>query len=174
MPEGEHDTALAAFNALSAARAREALLSCCAAARFAAAVEGRRPFADREDLVTSVEQSVLQLPWSCVIEALAAHPRIGEAGPGKAREASWSRGEQSGVAEAGEATRDALVAGNHAYERRFGHVYLVCATGRSGEEMLALLHARLSNDERRERRVVRAELAKITGLRVIKLLEGVI
>jgi 2-oxo-4-hydroxy-4-carboxy-5-ureidoimidazoline decarboxylase len=65
------------------------------------------------------------------------------------------------------------MAGNLAYEQRFGHVYLVCATGLSGAETLALLHDRLRNDEERERRVVRDELAKITRLRVIKLLEGV-
>jgi 2-oxo-4-hydroxy-4-carboxy-5-ureidoimidazoline decarboxylase len=68
--------------------------------------------------------------------------------------------------------RRGLAAGNRAYERRFGHVYLVCATGRTADEMLALLHRRLGNDPASERVVVRDELAKINRIRLTKLLEG--
>jgi 2-oxo-4-hydroxy-4-carboxy-5-ureidoimidazoline decarboxylase len=87
-----------------------------------------------------------------------------------AREAAWSRGEQAGVGTAGREVLDRLAEGNRAYERRFGHVYLICATGLSAEEMLARLTERLGNDEDAERDVVRAELAKITRLRLAKLL----
>lgn len=73
---------------------------------------------------------------------------------------------------AGREVLEELAEGNHAYEERFGHVYLVCATGLSAEEMLARLRGRLGNDEETERDVVRAELAKITRLRLTKLLGG--
>ncbi|GAA4185281.1 2-oxo-4-hydroxy-4-carboxy-5-ureidoimidazoline decarboxylase [Streptosporangium oxazolinicum] len=88
------------------------------------------------------------------------------------REAAWSRGEQAGVGTAGREVLDRLAEGNRAYERRFGHIYLICATGLSAEEMLARLTERLGNDEDTERDVVRTELAKITRLRLAKLLEA--
>ena len=84
--------------------------------------------------------------------------------------AAWSRGEQAGAAPASEDMREALVTGNAEYERRFGHGYLVCATGRSAEELLGVLRGRLGNDPATERQVVREELAKITRLRLGKLL----
>ncbi|MEU3165113.1 2-oxo-4-hydroxy-4-carboxy-5-ureidoimidazoline decarboxylase [Streptosporangium sp. NPDC006930] len=86
------------------------------------------------------------------------------------REAAWSRGEQAGIDTVGRDVLDRLAEGNRAYERRFGHVYLICATGLSAEEMLARLTERLGNDEDTERDVVRTELAKITRLRLAKLL----
>jgi 2-oxo-4-hydroxy-4-carboxy-5-ureidoimidazoline decarboxylase len=93
--------------------------------------------------------------------------------PGRSgRESGWSRQEQSGVGAAGREVLEELAEGNRAYEERFGHVYLVCATGLSAEEMLARLRGRLGNDEETERDVVRAELAKITRLRLAKLLGG--
>ncbi|TMR87780.1 2-oxo-4-hydroxy-4-carboxy-5-ureidoimidazoline decarboxylase, partial [Nonomuraea basaltis] len=82
---------------------------------------------------------------------------------------AWSRREQAGVEDE---LREALAEGNRDYEARFGHVYLVCATGLTGAQMLARLRERLGNDEEGERAVVRDELAKITRLRLLKLLEG--
>lgn len=102
-------------------------------------------------------------------EALAAHPRIGDRPDAAGRDARWSRTEQSGTAGAGEEVRRALAEGNVAYERRFGHVFLIRATGRSAGEMLAELRARLRNDAGTERAVVRAELAAIIDLRLVKL-----
>ncbi|RGA04413.1 2-oxo-4-hydroxy-4-carboxy-5-ureidoimidazoline decarboxylase, partial [Microbispora triticiradicis] len=112
------------------------------------------------------------LAWDDVLEALAAHPRIGERPGGAGREAAWSRSEQSGAADAGRGVLDALREGNAAYESRFGHVYLVCATGRDADDLLALLRGRLGNDEETERGVVRDELSKIVALRLAKLWEG--
>jgi 2-oxo-4-hydroxy-4-carboxy-5-ureidoimidazoline decarboxylase len=97
--------------------------------------------------------------------ALAGHPRIGaRTGPG------WSRGEQAGVDQADEPVAAALAAGNQEYEDRFGHIYLVCATGRSGPELLALLRERLGHDPDTEWDVVRAELAQINRIRLGKLI----
>ncbi|MFC4059798.1 2-oxo-4-hydroxy-4-carboxy-5-ureidoimidazoline decarboxylase, partial [Planomonospora corallina] len=96
--------------------------------------------------------------------------RIGERAAGPGREAAWSRREQSGTAGADPRVLDALAAGNRAYEERFGHVYLVCATGLPAEELLARLRGRLTAGQEAERGTVRAELAKITRLRLEKLL----
>lgn len=182
---------LAGFNALGAAEAEAELLACCACRAFARAVAARRPYPDLAGLTEAAGAAVRDLAWPDVQEALAAHPRIGEpprdggraappppAGTGEsprdggraARETSWSRQEQSGVDAAGRAVLDGLAEGNRAYEERFGHVYLVCATGMTAEEMLSRLRERLRNDDAAERDVVRAELARITRLRVAKLL----
>jgi len=82
----------------------------------------------------------------------------------------WSAAEQSGAASASDGVRQALADGNLAYEQRFGHVFLICASGLSGPDMLAQLQARLGNDPEAERAVVREELLKITWLRLTKLL----
>ncbi|MEW9527926.1 2-oxo-4-hydroxy-4-carboxy-5-ureidoimidazoline decarboxylase [Microbispora sp. NPDC049125] len=148
------------------------LRPCCASAAWVTAVAGRGPYADLGELLKAGEAALAELDWDGVLEALAAHPRIGERAAGGGREAGWSRAEQSGAAAAGDAVLGAIHEGNAAYESRFGHVYLVCATGRTAEEMLGLLRERLDNDEETEREVVRAELSKIVALRLAKLWEG--
>jgi 2-oxo-4-hydroxy-4-carboxy-5-ureidoimidazoline decarboxylase len=170
---------LAGFNALSADEAEAELLTCCACQSFAREVAALRPYHGLDRLAGVAEAAVRGLEWSGVLEALAAHPRIGEPPGGdgprepghSGRESAWSRQEQSGMGAAGREVLDLLAEGNRAYEERFGHVYLVCATGLSAEEMLARLRERLGNDEEAERDVVRAELGKITRLRLAKLLE---
>ncbi|MQY03315.1 hypothetical protein ACRB68_13570 [Actinomadura sp. RB68] len=159
------------LNALSAVNAENELLTCCASRRWAAAVAAGRPYGDLAGLRAASARALAELDWSDVAEALAAHPRIGERAAGQDREAAWSRREQAGVDDAGEATRRALLEGNKAYEERFGHVYLICATGLGAGEMLAALTRRLDNDAETERGVVRAELAKIVDIRLAKLTE---
>ncbi|GII06026.1 2-oxo-4-hydroxy-4-carboxy-5-ureidoimidazoline decarboxylase [Planobispora takensis] len=161
---------LAGFNALGPADAEAELLTCCACRAFARTVAALRPYRDLAQLTAAADAAVNDLAWSDVREALEAHPRIGERAGGAGRESAWSRQEQSGVDAAGRAVLDGLAEGNLAYEERFGHVYLICATGLSAGEMLARLRERLQNDEDTEREVVRAELAKITRLRMAKLL----
>jgi 2-oxo-4-hydroxy-4-carboxy-5-ureidoimidazoline decarboxylase len=102
-------------------------------------------------------------------QALAAHARIGERRSGTTREDNWSRTEQAAAlaAESDIATR--LADGNRDYEKRFGHVFLIRAAGRTAEEMYAALQSRLSNDAETERAVVRRELAEIVRLRLTKL-----
>jgi 2-oxo-4-hydroxy-4-carboxy-5-ureidoimidazoline decarboxylase len=97
-------------------------------------------------------------------DAMAGHPRIGDRTAGGA-----SRREQSGVAGADPGVLAALADGNRAYEERFGHVYLVCATGRSAEELLDVLRTRLGNDPATERAVALGELTAINRLRIARL-----
>ncbi|WP_214413681.1 2-oxo-4-hydroxy-4-carboxy-5-ureidoimidazoline decarboxylase [Sphaerisporangium fuscum] len=161
---------LAALNALSPPQAERELLSCCASRAFARRVAAGRPYDGADDLAAAAAASVRALDWPDVLEALAAHPRIGERAAGAGRESSWSRDEQAGTVGADRRVLAELAAANFLYEQRFGHVYLVCATGLSAEEMLDRLTGRLTNDEETERAVVREELAEITRLRVARLL----
>jgi 2-oxo-4-hydroxy-4-carboxy-5-ureidoimidazoline decarboxylase len=105
-----------------------------------------------------------------VDRALAAHPRIGERAAGSGTEAAWSRAEQSAVSRDSETERQ-LAEGNHAYEERFGRVFLICATGLSAEDVLAALRTRLGHDEVTEQAVVADELRKIALLRLGKVLD---
>jgi 2-oxo-4-hydroxy-4-carboxy-5-ureidoimidazoline decarboxylase len=154
---------LAAFNAAPADEAIAAMLACCASRRFAAALAAGRPYPSTVAALAAVDAAFDSLTWPDVLEAMDGHPRIGD------RVSGQSATEQSGVADA---TRGALIAGNAAYEDRFGHVFLICATGLSGEQMLAALRERLSNTEEMERTVATTELAKITRLRVAKALDA--
>src|SRR6266487_1416479 len=136
---------------------------------WAGDVAAGRPFPSAAALLRCSDAAVAGLAPADLREALAGHPRIGErAGAG----GGWSRQEQAGVAGAETATLHALAAGNEAYQRRFGHVYLVCATGRTAAELLALLRARLGNEPGAEWDVVRSELRKINRIRLGKLLGG--
>jgi len=157
------------LNGLPAPDARAGLLTCCASRRWAETVAEGRPYADPDALRVASERALGGLGWADVEEALAAHPRIGDRVRGGDRESAWSRGEQSGVDGAARELRAALVDGNRAYEERFGHVFLICATGLGAAEMLAALGDRLSNGAAAERAVVRAELARIVDLRLAKL-----
>ena len=152
---------LTSFNAAPEQEAVTTMLACCASRRFAAAMAGGRPYASAAAALAAVEGVFESLTWSDVVEAMDAHPRIG------ARVSGQSGVEQSGVADD---SRAALAAGNAAYEERFGHVFLICATGLSGAQMLGALEQRLKNDEISEHVVVTSELRKITVLRVRKAL----
>ena len=154
------------FNSAPADRAVETLRACNAAPRFAASLVAARPFPDAGTLVVRAEEVARGLPWDEVAIALAAHPRIGDRVEGSTAEAAASRREQSSMSAADDAVREALLAGNREYEERFGHVFLIRASGRSPEEMLAELRRRLGNDEERERAEVTEQLAQITALRV--------
>jgi 2-oxo-4-hydroxy-4-carboxy-5-ureidoimidazoline decarboxylase len=149
------------FNALPPHEAERDLLACCAAPRWAREVAAGRPYASVADLHAAAG---VALQDADLDEAMAGHPRIGDRQAG-----GQSRREQSGVGGAAPAVLAALDAGNRAYEERFGHVYLVCATGRSAEDLLATLHARLSNDPAAERAVALAELAAINRIRLDRL-----
>jgi 2-oxo-4-hydroxy-4-carboxy-5-ureidoimidazoline decarboxylase len=153
------------FNGLPPARAESELVACCAVRDWARTITAGRPYPDLGALVRAATASIRGLDAGGVAEALAAHPRIGDRSA-VGREAA----EQSGVAGAGDDTLRALAEGNRAYEDRFDQVFLICATGRGAADMLAELHRRLRNDPDTESSVVRAELAKITELRLHRLL----
>jgi 2-oxo-4-hydroxy-4-carboxy-5-ureidoimidazoline decarboxylase len=158
--------ALDDFNEKPAEQAAEALRACNAAPSFAGSLLAGRPYPDADALVARAEEVARALPWEDVTAALAAHPRIGDRVAGGSAEARASRREQSSMTDADDDVRAALLEGNRAYERRFDHVFLIRAAGRSPEEMLAELRRRLGNDEATERAEVTEQLAQITGLRV--------
>ncbi|MGZ4490471.1 MAG: 2-oxo-4-hydroxy-4-carboxy-5-ureidoimidazoline decarboxylase [Nocardioidaceae bacterium] len=156
------------FNAAPADEVTAALLACCAVPGWAAAIAEGRPYADAPALLARADQAARRLTPAEVDLALAAHPRIGERPAGADPEAAWSRQEQAAVDRDDETAR-ALAEGNRAYEDRFGRVYLVCASGRSGAELLADLRRRLGNDDATEAAVVADELRKIALLRLGKV-----
>jgi 2-oxo-4-hydroxy-4-carboxy-5-ureidoimidazoline decarboxylase len=144
------------------------LTACCSSEHWVEEILRQRPYADAEALLAASDAAVAALDNAALVDALAGHPRIGERPAGAGGE--WSRQEQSGVASAPSAVIEELATANAEYERRFGQVYLVCATGKSADELLAICRSRLANDPVAEERVVRAELAKITRIRLGKLL----
>jgi 2-oxo-4-hydroxy-4-carboxy-5-ureidoimidazoline decarboxylase len=154
---------LASLNAASAADAEAALLSCCGSRSFAHSVAAGRPYGSADALLAAITSVFSTLAWDDVLEAMRGHPRIGE------RAAGQSAAEQAGVTGA---SRAALADANRAYEERFGYVFLICASGLSGQEMLARLRERLAHDPDAERAVARAELLQITVRRARKLAGG--
>jgi 2-oxo-4-hydroxy-4-carboxy-5-ureidoimidazoline decarboxylase len=168
--------ALARFNELPADAAVQQLSAVCAVPSWAAAMAAGRPYAAVADAQANSDTAMAALSVADLATALAGHPRIGErsaAGqPEQERSAGWSLQEQAGVHAAGAATIASLAHANAAYEQRFGHIYLVCATGRSGAELLTLLQERLGNDDETEWHVVRTELGKINQIRLRELLGG--
>jgi OHCU decarboxylase len=160
------------INAWSEARARAAFLSCCGASRWAEAMTARRPFASEAELLESARDFWRGLERADWLEAFAAHPRIGDVASLRRKmgqAAAWSAGEQIGMQDAADGVLQALAEGNARYDDRFGHVFLVCATGKSAGELLSLLQARLPNDPETELRIAMEEQEKITQLRLQKL-----
>jgi 2-oxo-4-hydroxy-4-carboxy-5-ureidoimidazoline decarboxylase len=167
--DGESDlVGVASFDRAPYEEAAAWLRPCCASTRWISELVLGRPFGSLRALSTASDDIIGDLRLSDVAEALAAHPRIGERAAGADLESSWSRSEQSATKQLAASVADQLVAGNVAYEQRFGHVFLICATGRSAPEMLTALQERLANPTEREREVVREELRAIVRLRLIK------
>jgi 2-oxo-4-hydroxy-4-carboxy-5-ureidoimidazoline decarboxylase len=164
------DPGLSQFNLLP--DASDQLLACCGSVMWATRVADGRPYPSRAELKTASAAALATMDWTGLRVAVDAHPRIGERMLSNNQEAVWSAGEQSGMDTATADTRAALVEANRAYEERFGHVFLICATGRTDVEMLTAARARLGNDEQTEQAVVRAELAKIVALRLVKFLDA--
>ncbi len=159
---------LGRLNAMPAAEARAQLLRCCGSARWADAMTAARPFEDAPALLRIGERAWWSLDEADHREAFAAHPKIGASGGGG--DARWSRDEQQGAAGAAAQLADELAAANRAYEERHGFIFIVCATGRSAEGMLADLGARTPRTTAEELRTAAEEQAKITRLRLGKLM----
>lgn len=159
---------LPVLNALDPKGARAELMRCCGSIRWAERMEASRPFANKAALLAEAEKVWWGLEHQDWLEAFSHHPRIGA----KKVEAVWAKKEQEGVKSASKQVLQTLVERNHAYERRFGHIFLVCATGKSADEMLAILDARMPNDPDAELRIAAGEQAKITAIRLTKLLEA--
>jgi 2-oxo-4-hydroxy-4-carboxy-5-ureidoimidazoline decarboxylase len=163
---------LAAWNQSDQRSALDAMLACCAAHRWAQSMVALRPFQAVESLSLTADKlwSTMEEPdW---MEAFASHPRIGQrkAVPQAAQSAAWSQQEQSGTSSAGDDVLARLAKGNSAYEQRFGFTYIVCATGKSAEEMLGILERRLANDRAAELREAAEQQRQITQIRLRKWL----
>jgi 2-oxo-4-hydroxy-4-carboxy-5-ureidoimidazoline decarboxylase len=154
---------LAALNALPPRDFEELLLRCCAAPGWARQVTAGRPYESVAELIAAADAAWAARDPGDLDAAMAGHPRIGER-----RLSGWSAGEQARVGEDAK-TLAALADGNAMYEQRFGHVFLICATGRGPAEILAELNRRMSHAPATEREVSAAELGKINALRLRKL-----
>ena len=148
----------------------EQLRACCAADDWLRRMSLARPFASVKDALDLSDAIVLALDDAGLDQALAAHARIGQRRLGGSPEARWSRSEQAGALAVDTDVQLRLADGNRRYEERFGRVFLIRATGRSAEEMLAALDERLGHDDATERDVVRRELAEIVRLRLSKVI----
>lgn len=165
---------LASINDLTSADAQAAFLDCCGSHTWADAMTNARPFRMLEDLYETAEKKWFALTPADWLEAFAAHPKIGsrEKAPSqKERAGNWSAGEQAGVADAALTTRDELAEYNRLYQDKFGFIFIVCATGKTADEMLAICKARLGNSMETELRLAAIEQHKITEIRLNKLLE---
>lgn len=152
--------------------ARAAFSKCCGSRRWVAGMMARRPFDSWPAVLAAAEEVEAELERSDWLEAFAAHPEIGDVASLRekyAATAAWSTAEQAGVGNASEQAIMELADGNQRYKSRFGHIFIVCAAGKSADEMLQMLQARLCNEVSTELQIAVAEQKKITRLRLEKL-----
>ncbi|MBK3644186.1 MULTISPECIES: 2-oxo-4-hydroxy-4-carboxy-5-ureidoimidazoline decarboxylase [Streptomyces] len=158
---------LARFNALQESAAHAALHEVCASTAWAKRVLAARPYTTTDDLYAAGDAAMAELTTADLEEAMAGHPPIGRPKPGDPTSAR----EQRGMAGASEELRAQMLELNLAYQDRFGHVFLICATGRTAEQMRDAVAERLGNSPEREREIVRTELGKINRIRLARLVE---
>ena len=165
---------LAEFNSLRREEAEMELMKCCGSSAWAREVVAARPFSSMYEVLAAADRIWWSLGAADWLEAFSHHPQIGGKSAERAQsgEASrWSQEEQSGTRDADAETREALAWANRAYLQKFGYIFIVCATGKSAAEMLALCEQRLQNDRETELRIAAEEQRRITHLRLRKLLE---
>jgi OHCU decarboxylase len=161
---------LAELNRLPRYRAEEEFLQCCGSKGWARAMALRRPFASFDRLLQAAAEIWRGLDAADWLEAFQAHPRIGERkAPVPTASAAWSAQEQSGMSRAQTGVASALEEANQEYAEKFGFIFIICATGKTAEEMLENLRSRLSNSPEHELRVAVEEQNKITLLRLKRL-----
>ena len=161
------------LNSLAAEEAVKELRQCCGSRRWAEQISNDRPYATVAALLARADRVWWSLTPDDWLEAFRSHPKIGEkkAGDNVSTQArQWSGQEQAGVSSAPQQTIHSLAALNSAYEQKFGFIFIICATGKSSDEMLAALQERLQHDADTELRLAATEQAKITELRLKKLL----
>ena len=166
---------LETFNRLPSEQAAEALARCCGARAWVESMLGERPFRDEPALFAAADSAAVALRPEDWREAFAHHPKIGDLESLRRRfatTAAWASGEQAGASGASPRTLARLAEDNRAYEEKFGYIFIVCATGKSADEMLAALEGRLENSPETEIVIAAAEQRKITRLRLEKLLRG--
>ena len=158
------------FNALPPAKSEAVLLDCFGCLRWVKGVTAQRPFEDVQELYEAAEDHWEGLERDDWLEAFSHHPQIGEkAVTGSESHRRWSEGEQAGTRVATEDLKTQLARGNRAYSDKFGYIFMVCATGKSAEEMLALLEQRLQNEPARELPIAAEQQRQISRLRLRKL-----
>lgn len=165
--------ALERINQAGKAEAESIFRDCCGSARWASLMATEHPFASENELMNTAAAIWNDLQTSDRLEAFLAHPMIGETKPAQtqqARSAEWSAGEQAGMSSANERLRQELIAANRAYYEKFGFVFIVCATGKSAEEMLELCRVRFGNDRETEIVIAAREQQHITEIRLRKVL----
>lgn len=163
---------LAAWNVADAEDALQQMLACCGARRWASAMVAERPMRDVVTLSTEADNAWGMMKEADWMEAFACHPRIGErkAAHASAQSVAWSRQEQAAAAEAAESVMEELAQGNARYEAAFGFTYIVCATGKSAEEMLDILNRRLTHTREDELREAAEQQRQIMQIRLGKWL----
>ncbi|SFQ61598.1 2-oxo-4-hydroxy-4-carboxy-5-ureidoimidazoline decarboxylase [Hymenobacter arizonensis] len=162
------------LNRLEKSALTEALSKCCGSTAWVENMLAIFPVANAETLMAEAKTQWNKLSETDWREAFTHHPKIG-GNVAALREkfastSTWAEGEQASVKQASQATLEALTAGNTEYEQKFGYIFIVCATGKSAEEMLALLQARLPNKPEDEILIAMGEQDKITHIRLEKLL----
>ncbi|WP_128379977.1 2-oxo-4-hydroxy-4-carboxy-5-ureidoimidazoline decarboxylase [Streptomyces cavernae] len=161
---------LARFNGLQEQAARAALHEICASEAWGTKVLAARPFADAEALLAAGDAAMAGLASADLAEAMAGHPPIGRPKPGDPTSAR----EQRGMTGASEELKAEMLELNLAYQEKFGHVFLICATGLTGEQMRDAVRARIGNTPEAEREIVRGELGKINRIRLARLVEELV
>lgn len=156
---------LARFNALDEHAALAALHEACASTTWARRLLAGRPYATADALYAASDAATAELTATDLDEAMAGHPPIGRPRPGDPASAR----EQSGMTGAPDALKAEMLELNLAYQEKFGHVFLICATGRTGEQMRDAVRERLGKAPEREREIVRTELGKINRIRLARL-----
>jgi 2-oxo-4-hydroxy-4-carboxy-5-ureidoimidazoline decarboxylase len=164
---------LARWNRLPVDDAESEILPCCGSRAWAMGLASRRPIANEADLLAASDETWHSLGEPDWMEAFRSHPRIGEsvAAASPTHSAHWAAQEQGKVADADDAVKIALAQGNREYERRFQHIFIVCATGKTAPEMLAILRRRLDNDAVTELREAAEQQRLITQIRLKKWIE---
>jgi len=165
---------LARWNHLPAQEAASEILPCCGSQTWAARMAARRPVHTEAILLAAADEIWRNLNETDLTEAFHSHPRIGESGsgvPALAQSSAWSAQEQQNVSSAEDTLKRALAQGNREYENKFGRIFIVCATGKSGGEILEILRRRLQNDETTELREAAEEQRQIMRIRLKKWLE---
>jgi OHCU decarboxylase len=163
------------LNELPVVEAESEFLKCCGSRKWANAMVNARPFSSAQTMFDEADALFASLSAGDLLEAFRAHPKIGEKKAASAQSDTaqkWSAQEQSQTANAEAGVMAALAERNREYERRFGFIFIVCASGKTAEEMLAMLNQRLANAPESELRNAAEEQRKITQLRLAKLLEA--
>lgn len=161
------------LNALPAEQAEAEFLKCCGSQHWATRMVSERPFADLQSVLGKADLIWSSLTAEDWLEAFRSHPKIGEKKAEQAQSSvakAWSEQEQSGTQDSAGETMAALAEGNRKYAERFGFIFIVCATGKSADEMLAILRGRIDNAPADELRIAAEEQRKITQLRLGKLI----